>query len=98
MSDTTGTPSAKLDRSGISRIVQVLGSLLLFGVLLFWCAGRLDWWEAWVFLILYLAGVLTNGLWSLRYNPDMINERGQIGKNAKVRIKSLASSTCSSCW
>ena len=73
----------KLDRSGINRIIQVLGFLLVFGILLFSLAGRLDWWEAWVFIIIYLAGILTNGLWSIRHNPEMINERGRIGKNAK---------------
>ena len=57
--------------------------LLVFGVLLFGLAGRLDWWEAWIFLVIYLAGILTNGLWCIRHNPEMINERGRIGKNAK---------------
>ena len=83
MSSATMKPTARLDRSGISRIFQVLGSLLIFGIILFGTAGRLDWWEAWVFLAIYLGGVTINGLWSLRHNPEMLNERGQIGKNAK---------------
>jgi len=83
MSETSVKSSARLDRSGVSRIFQVLGSLLLFGIILFACAGRMDWWEAWIFLAIYLGGVMINGLWSLRHNPDMLNERGQIGKNAK---------------
>ncbi|HVP20283.1 MAG TPA: isoprenylcysteine carboxylmethyltransferase family protein [Anaerolineaceae bacterium] len=83
MSDTTNTQTPKLDRSGINRIIQVLGSLLVFGVILFAAAGRLDWWDAWIFLGIYLAGVLINGLWSIRHNPEMINERGRIGANAK---------------
>jgi protein-S-isoprenylcysteine O-methyltransferase Ste14 len=84
MSDSTKNPTTKLNRSGINRIVQVLGSLVLFGVILFSVAGRLDWWEAWAFLIIHLAGVMANGLWSLRHNPEVINERGKIGKNAKA--------------
>jgi protein-S-isoprenylcysteine O-methyltransferase Ste14 len=83
MSSTTNTGSAKLDRSGINRIFQVLGSLVFFGVILFAAAGRLDWWEAWISLAIYLSGVLTNGLWSIRHNPEMMNERGRIGANAK---------------
>ena len=74
----------KLDRSGINRIITVLGSLCIFGVVLFSLAGRLDWWEAWAFLIIYLAGVLANGLWSMRHNPEVLNERGRTGKNAKT--------------
>lgn len=77
------TPTKKLDRSGINRIFQVFGFFLVFGALLFGLAGRLDWWEAWAFIALYLAGILTNGLWSMRHNPEMLNERGRIGKNAK---------------
>ncbi len=73
-----------LDRSGINRIILVLGTVLVYGALLFGLAGRLDWWEAWVFLAIYLGGITANGLWSLRHNPEMLNERGRIGKNAKT--------------
>ncbi len=83
MATIQSSQSAKLDRSGISRIVTVLGMLLVIGVLLFGIAGRLNWTEAWIFLALYLAGILANGLWSLRHNPEVINERGRIGANAK---------------
>jgi protein-S-isoprenylcysteine O-methyltransferase Ste14 len=84
MSDTIKTPTGKLDNSGINRIVTVLGTMVVFGAILFSLAGRLDWWEAWVFIALYLSGILANGLWSLRHNPEVINERGRIGKNAKA--------------
>ncbi len=83
MTDSSVKSSARLDRSGVSRIFQVLGSLLLFGIILFAAAGRLDWPEAWIFLAIYLGGVMFNGLWSMRHNPEMLNERGKIGKNAK---------------
>jgi protein-S-isoprenylcysteine O-methyltransferase Ste14 len=83
MSNPTNPSPAKLDRSGITRIITVLGMLLFFGVLLFSIAGRLDWPEAWVFLAIYLLGILSNGLGALRRNPEMINERGRVGKNVK---------------
>ena len=83
MSNTTNHSSAKLDRSGKNRILTVLGTILLFGAILFIAAGRLDWPEAWIFLSIYLAGTLAFGLWVLRHNPDVINERGRIGENAK---------------
>lgn len=75
--------TAKLDRAGISRIVTVLSSLVFFGAILFVSAGRINWLEAWIFLGIYLAGVIANGVWSLRNNPEVLNERGRIGKNAK---------------
>ncbi|HVN55232.1 MAG TPA: isoprenylcysteine carboxylmethyltransferase family protein [Anaerolineaceae bacterium] len=83
MSAVKVNPTPKLDRDGINRIIQVLGFLLVTGGILFACAGRLAWIEAWVFLSIYLAGVLLNGLWTLRHDPGLINERGRIGPNAK---------------
>ncbi len=85
MSDTTKTnPSTKLDRSGVNRIFQVLASALVYAGLLFAIRGRLDWIEAWVFLSIYLLGILANALWAFSHNPEVINERGRVGKNAKT--------------
>jgi protein-S-isoprenylcysteine O-methyltransferase Ste14 len=83
MTESTKTQTGKLDRSGVNRIITVLGTLVLFGVILFVSAGRLDWLEAWIFLGIYLVGITLNGLYSLRHNPDMLNERGRMGENAK---------------
>jgi protein-S-isoprenylcysteine O-methyltransferase Ste14 len=83
MSNTPNNTPARLDRSGITRIITVLGTLLLFAAILFVTAGRLGWTEAWIFLGIYLVGITANGLWSLRHNPDMLNERGRMGANAK---------------
>jgi protein-S-isoprenylcysteine O-methyltransferase Ste14 len=83
MSDTTNNQPGRLDRSGVSRIITVLGTLVVFGLILFGLAGRLDWWEAWAFLLIYLGGIMTVGLWSLLHNPEVINERGRMGKNTK---------------
>ena len=79
---TNGQQNA-LDRSGISRLIQVFGSMVVMGVVLFLAAGRLDWIAAWVYLILNLLIVATIGLYVARRNPDLINERGRIGKSAK---------------
>jgi protein-S-isoprenylcysteine O-methyltransferase Ste14 len=77
------SPKPKLNRSGINRIFQVLASVLVFAAVLFGCAGRLNWWEAWAFLAIYLLGIMANAIWTLGHDPGVINERGQIGKNAK---------------
>ncbi len=72
-----------LDRSGISRLIQVFGSMVIMGIVLFLAAGRLDWTAAWVYLILNVLIVSTFGLYVGRRNPDLINERGRIGQSAK---------------
>ncbi len=73
----------KLDRAGVGRIVTVLASTLLFGAFLLIAAGRWNWVEAWAFLGISLGGILANGLYTLRHNPEMLNERGRMGKNTK---------------
>lgn len=73
----------KLDRAGVGRIITVLATVFVYGLILFAAAGRLGWGEAWIFLGIYLAGILANGLWSLTHNPDMLNERGRMGQNTK---------------
>jgi len=78
-----------LERSGYMRIVQIIVSFLIMSVVLFLTAGRLDWWGAWVYLAIYFFTVLWNGIWMLRHNPDVINERGRITESAKSWDKVL---------
>ena len=83
MSQKIKNSPGRLDRAGISRILVVFSMLMLYAVILFGLAGHLDWWEAWVFLAIYLAGILANGLHALRHDAEVINERGRIGKDVK---------------
>ncbi len=93
MATTTSSPvqerKGRLDRDGIKRIVQVIVGITLFGLLLFVSAGRLDWWNAWLYLGLW---GLSTGLASvvvLRRNPELINERGRKAENQKAWDKLL---------
>jgi protein-S-isoprenylcysteine O-methyltransferase Ste14 len=81
--------SPRLDHSGIARIFQIVVSLLIITGLLFGSAGRLDWWEAWVFLALFTLFLLVNAIWLLRNNLELINERGKMAGNIKVWDKLL---------
>jgi protein-S-isoprenylcysteine O-methyltransferase Ste14 len=72
-----------LDRSGINRLIQVFGSMAAMGAVLFLSAGRLDWTAAWVYLVLNVVIVATIGMFVARRSPDVINERGKIGKDVK---------------
>lgn len=83
MTTTTAHQKGKLDKSGVNRIAQVLVSTIILAMLLFGCAGRLDWWHGWAFFAIYVGGIVANATWTLRHNPEVINERGRVGKNAK---------------
>jgi len=78
----------RLERSGINRLIQVFGSALLMGLVLFLSAGRLDWPAAWIFLGTYVLAILTFGVWAMRKNPEVVNERGKT-QNMKSWDKTL---------
>ncbi len=78
----------RLERSGINRIIQVFVSVILMGLVLFLSAGRLDWPAAWIFLGLYVLVILTLGVWAIRKNPEVVNERGKM-ENIKLWDKVL---------
>ncbi len=89
MSVIENNPAEKINRLGIGRVITVLGSTLLMGAILFLVAGRLSWTEAWVLLGISLTGTLATALWNLRHNPQMLNERGRMGRNAKSWDKGI---------
>jgi protein-S-isoprenylcysteine O-methyltransferase Ste14 len=82
------TRRPRLERSGISRIIQVFVSVLLMGLVLFLSAGRLDWPAAWIFLGTYVVVILTLGVWAIRRNPEVVNERGKL-QNVRSWDKTL---------
>ena len=83
------THKPRLERSGVNRIIQVLVSIVIMGLVLFLTAGRIDWPAAWIFLGTYALIILTVGIWVARKHPDVVNERGKIARNAKSWDKVL---------
>jgi protein-S-isoprenylcysteine O-methyltransferase Ste14 len=66
-----------------THLLQTLVMFLIIGGVLFLAAGRLDWPEAWVFLIAYFLIALVTTSWMLRTNPELVQERDRPGRNAK---------------
>ena len=85
-STQSSSPASSIDRSGVKRIVQVLATGIMLGVVLFASAGRLDWPMAWGYLGIYFVGVLVNGIVLGRRNPGLIDERGRTSRDPKARI------------
>ncbi|MBC8493062.1 MAG: isoprenylcysteine carboxylmethyltransferase family protein [Chloroflexi bacterium] len=67
----------------MAHLLQTTVMFLVIGGILFVSAGRLDWWEAWVFLIVYFLIALVTAMWMLRTNPELVQERDRPGQNVK---------------
>jgi protein-S-isoprenylcysteine O-methyltransferase Ste14 len=74
-SQPSWTPALK---AGIrKRLTQIGALLLVYALLLFIPAGRLDWTWAWVLLGLYLALIAVNAVVLFRINPETIARRAE---------------------
>lgn len=61
----------------VKRVAQVLVVLAVQTAILFLSSGRLDWAGAWVFIGLYLLGMVVNASLLLHYSPETIAERAE---------------------
>ncbi len=75
----------------MKTIAQTMGygciAVVVFGVLLFWPAGTLDYWQAWVFLAIYAAAVVVApSIYLGTASPAVLERRLHGGPAAETRI------------
>jgi protein-S-isoprenylcysteine O-methyltransferase Ste14 len=73
----------------LKRARQILFTLLLIGGLLFISAGTLAWPMAWVYLGVYVAGVVVTSVALWRTNPELIAERAERRPDTKQWDKNV---------
>ena len=49
-------------------------SLVFFGVLLFWPAGTFDYWQAWVFIAVFVVGTMVPTIYLAVKYPDAFSD------------------------
>jgi protein-S-isoprenylcysteine O-methyltransferase Ste14 len=72
-------------KSGLRAIASGLIGLAAFGVLLFVPAGTLNYWQAWVFLIVFAGSTWIPALYLLCKNPAALERRMRAGPGAETR-------------
>lgn len=72
-------PNGKPDttRGMLKRARQIVIQVLLVAGIFFISSGRLDWWMAWVYLGIFVVGVIVNAVILMRVNPELIAERAR---------------------
>jgi protein-S-isoprenylcysteine O-methyltransferase Ste14 len=91
MSTRASLPSAAGTKPLLSRIGALLGTYGLMGAILFLSAGRLDWLDAWVFLIVYFLVAAAAQIWLMMTHPDLVEERWRWGAKTKAWDKWIIS-------
>src|SRR5215510_1126127 len=67
----------------IKLATQSLLSLFVMGALLFLPAGTFDYWEAWVFIAVFIACSLTLTIWVAINDPQLLERRMRAGPSAE---------------
>lgn len=79
----TETNNNHMQKLIVKRLIQVAVQFFLVAAILFLSSGQLDWFWAWVYLIVGLSGTLIATPIMLRTNPEVIAERAEIKENVK---------------
>jgi protein-S-isoprenylcysteine O-methyltransferase Ste14 len=67
----------------ISLLPNLLAVILILAAILFVSAGRLDWLQAWAFVLAFGGFLTLYGLWGVHNDQGQLHERSQGGKNTK---------------
>ena len=70
----------------VELIGSAVGSVLFFGVLLFWPAGTFDYWHAWVFIAVFLVATMGPTIHLAIDLPDAFQRRLRSGPLAETRL------------
>ena len=70
--------------------LQLLGStvfsIVFFGLLLFWPAGTFDYWQAWVFIAVFVVSTMVPTVYLALVYPDAFQRRLRSGPFAETRM------------
>jgi protein-S-isoprenylcysteine O-methyltransferase Ste14 len=76
--ETQGKDTSAMKKDMFKRASQVVFGALIIGIILFVSAGRLDWTMGWVYIGVYLIGLIFSSIFLLVKNPEVIAARAQM--------------------
>jgi protein-S-isoprenylcysteine O-methyltransferase Ste14 len=69
----------------LQTVASGLFGLAFFAALLFWPAGTLDYWQAWVFIAVFLVSTLVPSVYLAVKDPAALQRRMKAGPTAETR-------------
>jgi protein-S-isoprenylcysteine O-methyltransferase Ste14 len=69
----------------LQTLASGLFGLVFFGVLLFWPAGTLNYWQAWVFIAVFMIATLVPSIYLAVKDPAALRRRMKAGPTAETR-------------
>lgn len=69
----------------LQTVASGVFGLLFFGVALFWPAGTFHYWQAWVFIAVFMVCALVSSLYLAIKDPAALRRRMQAGPTAETR-------------
>jgi protein-S-isoprenylcysteine O-methyltransferase Ste14 len=81
--DTEHAQNSELRKGITRRFVQIVFQIVLIVGTLFISSGKLDWNWAWLYIGVYVLGIVINASFMLRTRPELIAERAGGQENVK---------------
>ena len=69
----------------LQTLASAVFGLVFFAALLFWPAGTLNYWQAWVFITVFMIATLVPSLYLAVNNPAALQRRMKAGPGAETR-------------
>ncbi len=69
----------------LQMLAYTVFSIVFFGMLLFWPAGTFDYWQAWVFIAVFVVGAMVPTIYLAVAYPDAFRRRTRSGPFAETR-------------
>lgn len=66
----------------VKFLIKAFITILIFSAILFLCAGKINYFQGWIFLTTNLITALMN-FWAIRNDTELMTERSKIGQGTK---------------
>lgn len=70
---------------GLQTLASTIFGIAFFAALLFWPAGTLDYWQAWIFIAVFIAATMIPSIYLAVKNPETLRRRMKAGPTAETR-------------